>query len=217
MEPGINGIISLKFIQKQRYILNQMEGRMMDIACLGWGSLVWDPRTIPIRGKWFDDGPILPIEFARESSNGRITLVIADVDFRVRSLWALMSVTNLDDAKAELAVREGIPEKYIKYSIGFWDRESRNSHGRSAAEIGLWAEKHNLDGAVWTNLKFGFKNNPDFMPTYADILEHLRSLPHEKRRVAEEYIRQAPIQIDTDYRRRIQDDLVWLPTYSENA
>lgn len=189
----------------------------MDIACLGWGSLVWDPRTIPIRGKWFDDGPILPIEFARESSNGRITLVIADVDFRVRSLWALMSVWNLDDAKAELAARENISEQNVKHSIGFWDRASSNSHGRSAAKIALWAEKHNLNGVVWTNLKFGFKNNRDFMPTYADVLKHLRSLPHEKRRVAEKYIRQAPIQIDTEYRRRMRDDLGWVPTHPENA
>ena len=189
----------------------------MDIACLGWGSLVWDPRTIPIRGKWFDDGPILPIEFARESSNGRITLVIADADFGVRSLWALMSVRNLDDAKAELATRENISKQNVKHSIGFWDRAASNSHGQSAAKIGLWAEKQNLDGVVWTNLKFGFKKNRDFMPTCADVLEHLQSLPYEKRRVAEEYIRQAPIQIDTEYRRRIRNDLGWVPTHPENV
>jgi len=92
----------------------------MEIACLGWGSLVWDPRSIPIRGKWFDDGPLLPIEFARESNDGRITLVISNTDHQVRTLWSLMSLTNLEAAKKALAIREGISESNIKNCIGFW-------------------------------------------------------------------------------------------------
>jgi len=27
------------------------------IVCLGWGSLIWDHRDLPIGGGWRNDGP----------------------------------------------------------------------------------------------------------------------------------------------------------------
>ena len=90
----------------------------MKIACLGWGSLVWDSRGLPVHKPWFMDGPLLPIEFVRQSEGGRITLVLVSNLACVRSLWALMSVTDLAKAKEELADREGIKEKYISKYIG---------------------------------------------------------------------------------------------------
>ncbi len=48
----------------------------MRIACLGGGSLVWDPGGLPIQRSWFCGGPFAPVEFTRQSSGGRITLVI---------------------------------------------------------------------------------------------------------------------------------------------
>jgi hypothetical protein len=41
----------------------------MSIAMLAWGSLIWNPRDLPISGEWRQAGPVLPIEFSRISDN----------------------------------------------------------------------------------------------------------------------------------------------------
>lgn len=185
------------------------QNREMNIGCLGWGSLIWDPRGLPIRGTWFDDGPLLPIEFARESSQRRITLVICDVPYRVRACWVLMEAIDLHSAKQDLAARENIKEKNIKQSIGYWEAASRKSHGASADEIGAWAQTKNLDAVVWTSLKTGFEDGRGTFPSADEIIDHLRKLPHVEGKLAEEYIRRAPPQIDTHYRRRIEEEFGW--------
>lgn len=184
----------------------------MEIACIGWGSLICDPRSLPISSSWNEDGPILPIEFARESSGGRITLVLTSSQEKITTLWALMSVIDVNDAKSKLAEREDIKDKNIKYSIGFWDAKSGDSHGNSSSEIKAWAIKKGLDGVVWTNLKYGFKASRNVMPEYSEILKHFKSLTNEERLVAEQYVRKTPSQVATVFRKRLKDDLGWLPT-----
>jgi hypothetical protein len=45
----------------------------MRIAILAWGSLIWNPRYLPLASEWVLGGPVLPIEFARVSADGRLT------------------------------------------------------------------------------------------------------------------------------------------------
>ena len=45
------------------------------IVCLGWGFLIWRPGDLPV-GDWRDDGPELKVEFVRESTDHRLTLVL---------------------------------------------------------------------------------------------------------------------------------------------
>lgn len=63
----------------------------MKIVCLGWGSLVWDPKELLIDGHWNTDGPLLPIEFCRQSQDGRLTLVIDPQSEPLQMLWSVMT------------------------------------------------------------------------------------------------------------------------------
>lgn len=181
----------------------------MTIACLGWGSLVWDPRELPVLGKWFEDGPLLPIEFARQSKDGRLTLVLLpDYTHNVRSLWAPLSLMTPAEAREVLRLREGVLEKNAEKHIHTWSRG--DAPPARYQQIATWADRLSLDGVVWTALpeKFG---DAERRPTPDEAVEHLRSLPHEQRRNAERYVRMTPRQVDTPYRRRFELEFGWSP------
>ena len=182
---------------------------MVKIACLGWGSLVWDPRALPIRRPWFQDGPLLPIEFARQSKGYPLTLVIVPKTAYVRSLWALMSISNLEEAKKELAKREGISERNISKHVGYWPRSSASEHSNIEV-IERWAIQKQFDAVIWTALPPKF-NEHEVTPSVDDVISFIRNLPHERKKHAEEYIRKAPRQIDTGYRRKIEAEFHWTP------
>ena len=177
----------------------------MKIGCLGWGSLLWDSKGLPTRGVWFTDGPFLPIEFARQSKDDRITLVLVDGVSLVRSLWVLLSAVSMDDATKALAKREETPKKHI----GVWTPDSRKETGFQQL-IGEWAQRMTLDAVVWTALPPRFKKE-DRAPAAQEVISHLSALSGDTRKRAEEYIRMAPRQIDTDYRRKIESVFHWSP------
>jgi hypothetical protein len=181
----------------------------MLIACLGWGSLVWDPRELPIHGRWFEDGPLLPIEFARQSQDGRLTLVLVPgYEAKVRSLWTLFSVGTVDDAREALRRRERVLEKNKSQHIHAWSKADP-AHA-TFPEISAWVASLSLDAAVWTALPPAF-GKEERRPSIEEALGHLRALSHEQRRNAERYVRMTPRQVDTPYRRRFEAELGWSP------
>lgn len=75
----------------------------MKIACIGWGSLIWDPRKLKIKEqKWFLDGAILAIEFVRISGNKRVTLVVDSIATPLTTLWNLMDTNDFQIAYPQI-------------------------------------------------------------------------------------------------------------------
>ena len=184
----------------------------MEIAFLGWGSLVWDPRDLRIRGEWHKDGPLLPVEFMRLSGGGRITLVVHPDAEEVQTLWAHADFDDLDDARENLRAREVT----ITERIGFATIPECKSRCWGDPEILerilKWGKKKGLDAVVWTGLtensdkfreKTGMKLNED------NIIKYLGSLKGQQLEDAKEYVQKASRQVNTTLRQRIHQELGW--------
>ena len=174
------------------------------IACLGWGSLIWDPRELPV-GEWQPEGPAVNVEFVRQSSGDRLTLVLHGDADAVPSLWARMSVDRLDAAVQALAVREGITGNVDK-NIGRWFPGAADPP--NIGDLGSWATRQGIDDVIWTALGPRFQHDDGRAPTADEAVAYLRKLFDEgKAAKAEEYVRLAPV--DTAYRRHFVRSLGW--------
>lgn len=187
------------------------------IACIGWGSLIPEPRTLPYDGVWRNDGPQLPVEFARESGGTlnepgeNITLVICPGVMPITTYWTLLLVPNLAEARNELGRREykkATPD-WIRDYIGFWDKASATHGGVEADTIAAWAEGKDFAGVVWTSLPPGMKQKRNSVPTINEVLDFLNNLDERNRAVAEKYVRTAPDQTKTPYRHAIEKEMGW--------
>lgn len=185
---------------------------MTKIACLGWGSLIWQTKNLLIRREWYTDGPFLGVEFVRQSMDGRLTLVITNKAQPVRTLWALMATDDLLTAKKSLQVREGISIRNLNTSISSVTTDEETT---DELKLGIknWAISLKLDAVIWTNLRPKFKDVEGQEPALEEAISYLKSLDVNTRQTAEEYIRRAPKQIDTDFRRRFEMELGW--TYQQ--
>lgn len=180
----------------------------MRIVILGWGSLIWDPGKLAMRGTWHDDGPLLPVEFARISRDGRLTLVLYPGVPTVPVFWAESTALTIDEARENLRIREGQTQLE---NIGV--APTRAASGRPTDEhsqtIERWRRRQGFDGVVWTALPANFEDHTERPLTAEDAIRYLLDLPTAQRRAAEEYIRRAPASIQTPLRQAIQHRLGW--------
>lgn len=181
----------------------------MKIAILGWGSLIWDKRDLPIVGDWQKDGPKLRIEFSRISKKGEragcLTLVIDErSEEESISLYAASPRTDLAQAIADLCAREGTSSD----DIGFCEVAARrfapnalNRHPKSCERICDWAAEKKYDVVVWTALARRFKDVVGIQFSPAAALNYLSGLPAPTKKKAFAYIHSAPEQTMTPFRR----------------
>jgi hypothetical protein len=129
----------------------------------------------------------------------------------MQTCWTLLNVPDIAGAKQTLGLREYqfATPKWIGQYIGFWDHPTGTSFGLEAETIAAWARERGLAGVVWTNLPCRFNQTNGIMPTAEQVIAHLRALDGEDRQSAEEYVRKAPAQINTPYRRLIAQELGW--------
>ena len=179
----------------------------MKVAIIGWGSLIWNPGSLLIKGEW-KTGPYLPVEFARISRDGRLTLVLYSDAEDVQTMWVYSAHTELGQAIENLRQRE---ETSIG-RIGFISRSQHCSQIISPMiinRIKAWAEEKAIDAVIWTDLPSNFKEKTGKDFNEDSVLGYLRSLKGEKLNKAKEYIVNAPGQIDTKVRLRIEAELGW--------
>ena len=181
----------------------------MIVACLGWGSLCWDPGSLPVVGKWQQDGPSLRVEFARQSGtevsdNGPITLVLVDSGPACAVLWAKLDLLDLNAGVEALAKRERIKGRNIERSIGRWQTTTDPLYCH-AEEIANWAKSKALNGVVRTAPPYGMKRSRRTMPELKQILHiTFRSFEVKTANIAVNYIKRAPSQIVTRFRKELE-------------
>lgn len=179
----------------------------MRIAILVWGSLYWDPRNLEKTDEWYYDGPVLPIEFARISGGNRLTLVIKpNFDF-VPTLYAVSSNNDFIAARENLQSRENTPN--IE-NIGFINFTNNTHHVRSSNVFILdilthWNIAKKFDAIIWSDFQPRFTNAIGSPFTLENVITFLSGLSEADKVEALKYIRNAPPQITTPFRKTIEE------------
>lgn len=179
----------------------------MNIAVLGWGSLIWCPGSLRIKTRWRPDGPMLPIEFARMSEDGRLTLVINSGSADQPTYWALSEFMKVNEARNNLRAREHSRLRDI-HDVDQNGSATDGAPREIVNKVTEWLARHqDVQAVVWTGLPSNWmaKRQRDFTPE--DAVAFLSKLEAERDRAkatyerAREYVTNAPPLLDTAVRR----------------
>jgi len=187
----------------------------MTIAILGWGSLIKEPRELPIEGEWQSDGPKLSIEFSRISRKGKragcLTLVIDETSqSEITTLYVLSTRNDLSKAIDDLRIREGTPFDdvgFLEVATAHFAPNALSRHPKSCGRIRAWAIEKGFNAVIWSaqGRRFEDEIGIPFSPTAA--LKYLDNLPASIKEKALDYIHSAPEQTMTPFRRLLLEQL----------
>jgi hypothetical protein len=181
----------------------------MEIAFIGWGSLLRNKNALNVAGKWQSDGPCLPLEFAYVSKSKILTLAIVPGSCAVQTFWARSGFQEVEVAREAL-------KRLVKselQNIGFFSRINASSNCRVAPEIirdlRTWVEQKGLDAVVWIDRGSNFKEAVKMDFNEDRVVDFIIGLSKNERLAVEKYIISNPEQIETTIRRRLRTELGW--------
>jgi len=190
----------------------------MNIAIIGWGSLIWDPRELKTKSPWVDDGPDLPVEFARKSNNGRVTLVVYFGVDPSRTCWVLSKFDKLDDAREDLRKRENSSNVLVIHGVTKNGEPIGPPDGLTSVfdSVKTWLRgkrELGLDAAIWTGLKSNWGDFPELAQPFSPgaVVAYLKTLDGKGMELAKKYFVKAPRWIETPVRTKVIEELGWVP------
>ena len=167
---------------------------------------------MPLKTDWQEGGPELPIEFSRvsDSRGGALTLVI-DPDNGVESptRFAVSQRREIADAIWDLRTREGTVVKRIGYVNLVTGDQRCNAYSRAGDIVRKWAEEKGFEAVVWTDLPSNFREERCKEFSIENAVEYVHGLKSDSAREARDYMRNAPQEVQTPLRQRLNDD-PWL-------
>lgn len=188
----------------------------MDIAIIGWGSLLHNNKALNISGDWKFDGPRLPLEFAYISKNKSLTLTINPVSPSIQTPWGLASFDSLNSAISSVAsqLRVDVEE------IGCFSKEKSGSKKMTPYmenEMLNWLVEKNLDKVLWLNRRTNFQEVTGSEFSLDNAIDYVIGLGKNEALEMEENVISTPEQIETPLRDRLRKELGWrnLSVYRE--
>ena len=183
----------------------------MNIAILGWGSLIWCPGSLRIRTLWRSDGPRLPIEFARISQDDRLTLVIHSPRLARSSDVLGFQRIRQPERRARQSQASG-KDQVWRYSSRLRDGSGGAGAARETIQtLTEWIEQHpDVEAVVWTGLQSNWQEKRGCPFALQDAMNFLSALEAERDRAkaaydrAREYMTNAPSAVDTPVRQAMR-------------